>query len=593
MTEVAAPRLIYDPGIDDRDLLEDLLATIGRGLDKARSITQGQMFVGGEEVYLGSILFDTGALHRSYISKELVDKYRDRWISSLVPIESLVRLADQRTVLGSKEELRAHVIIAGDGDNKFTADLDLVVWSMPGMDMIIGLPDITAHFRDKMIQMISNVEEFTTNMQPGALLQWSEGIREEAEEELQTEIPCSFTEALNFMEVSYEEALKVYEDSLDKHIGEFLKDSARLRRILSSETAKQVFVPREWTGIQGFPALDLKFKPNFPESHRIRSRPVNPKLYEHAQKEFDRLMKYMYMESVSPWASPLVIAPKATAPFIRFCGDYRWLNEMVVLPQAYIPHVQHEIEKAMGFSLFLDIDMTNSFHQMVLSVETSRRLAVQTPWGLVQPRFLPEGVSPASGYLQSYVMEMFKDFSEWSIVIFDNLLLLAHTEEDACNKLERFLQRCAERNVILKMQKTWLGFASVKFFGYKVSFGKYEMDEDRKKAISEYTMPTTQKGMQRFLGAALFFKSFVPDYSRISAPLNEMTHKDFNWTASTWTKDYKQSFDELKSALVQSTANHFPDYDLPWVLRVDASDVAVGAVLFQEKLFSTGWFRSR
>ena len=108
--------------------------------------------------------------------------------------------------------------------------------------------------------------------------------------------------------------------------------------------------------------LDLKFKPNFPDSHRIRSRSINPKLYEHAKKEFDRLMKSMYTESVSPWASPLVIAPKVTAPFIRFCGDYRWLNEMVVLPQAYIPHVQHEIEKAMGYSVFLDINMTNSFH---------------------------------------------------------------------------------------------------------------------------------------------------------------------------------------------------------------------------------------
>ena len=39
----------------------------------------------------------------------------------------------------------------------------------------------------------------------------------------------------------------------------------------------------------------------------------------------------------------------------------------------------------------------------------------------------------------------------------------------------------------------------------------------------------------------------------------------------------------MKSALVNSTANHFPDYDLPWVLQVDASDVAVGAVLFQER----------
>jgi len=138
------------------------------------------------------------------------------------------------------------------------------------------------------------------------------------------------------------------------------------------------------------------------------------------------------------------------------------------------------------------------------------------------------------------------------------------------------------------MQKTWLGFSSVKFFGYKVSYGKYEMDEDRKKAISEFTMPTTQKGMQRFLGAALFFKSFVPDYSRLAAPLHEMTHKDFNWNEASWTKDYKSNFEGLKEALVKSTANHFPDYDLPWVLRVDASDVAVGAVLFQERTSTAG-----
>ena len=53
-------------------------------------------------------------------------------------------------------------------------------------------------------------------------------------------------------------------------------------------------------------------------------------------------------------------------------------------------------------------------------------------------------------------------------------------------------------------------------------------------------------------------------------------------------KDYEASFTALKSALVNSTANHFPDYDLPWVLRVDASDVAVGAVLFQERTDQAG-----
>ena len=581
--EAAAPRLIYDPGISgDQDLMDDLLASIGASAARAKSIGEGVIRVNGNEVKLNTVLFDTGALHRSYISEDLVNSHRKDWGSKLVSAKTVVRLADQKTTKESKEELEADVeVMSGDG-SKQQAKLNMVVWNMPGLDLIVGLPDITRHFKDVFISMLASVSE-ETELQPGDIIQWSEGIQWESEEELNTETPCSFTEALNFMEVSYEEALKIYHESLDKHIGELLSSSTRLRKILESDNATKVFVPKEWTGIKGFPDLDLKFKPSFPESHRIRSRPINPKLYENAKKEFDRLKHYMYKDSTSPWASPLVIAPKATAPFIRFCGDYRWLNQLVILPQAYIPHVQHEIEKAMGFKLFLDIDMTNSFHQLVLSEETGRKLAVQTPWGLVQPRFLPEGVSPASGYLQSYVMEMFSDFSAWAITIFDNILLLAHDEEDACNKLEIFLERCASRNVILKMQKTWLGFSAVKFFGYKVSYGKYEMDEERKKSIDEFVMPTSQKGMQRFLGAALFFKSFVPNYSKIAAPLHEMTHNDFKWDESSWKKDYRASFAELKAALVNSTANHFPDYDLPWVLRVDASDVAVGAVLFQER----------
>ena len=103
--------------------------------------------------------------------------------------------------------------------------------------------------------------------------------------------------------------------------------------------------------------------------------------------------------------------------------------------------------------------------------------------------------------------------------------------------------------MFLKMSKSWFGFSSVKFFGYKVTYGKREMDEDRKKAIMEFRMPTCQKEMQSFLGAALFFKSFVPNYSEIASELNKMTHKDFNWKRESWTYDYESDFERMKKAL--------------------------------------------
>ena len=68
-----------------------------------------------------------------------------------------------------------------------------------------------------------------------------------------------------------------------------------------------------------------------------------------------------------------------------------------------IPNVQQALNKIAGFRFFCDLDMANAYHQILLAAMTAARLSVQTPWGQVQPRFLPEGVAPASGLLQSIV----------------------------------------------------------------------------------------------------------------------------------------------------------------------------------------------
>ena len=91
--------------------------------------------------------------------------------------------------------------------------------------------------------------------------------------------------------------------------------------------------------------------------------------------------------------------------------------------------------------------------------------------------------------------------------------------------------------------------------------------------------PRNLKMMQSFLGEALFFKSFVPS---LTAPLHDMTRKDFNWSdRSTWQQDYETIFEAFKNALCNSLSLYYPTYDWTWILRVDASDIACGAILLQ------------
>ena len=102
---------------------------------------------------------------------------------------------------------------------------------------------------------------------------------------------------------------------------------------------------------------------------------------------------------------------------------------------------------------------------------------------------------------------IFADHADCCIVIYDNILLLAHNYADAFEKLDLFLQRCIDRNITMKFAKSWLGFDSVKFFGYLCKKGSYELTEERKAELTKIPFPTTMKQMQSFLGFALFFDS--------------------------------------------------------------------------------------
>ena len=157
--------------------------------------------------------------------------------------------------------------------------------------------------------------------------------------------------------------------------------------------------------------------------------------------------------------------------------------------------------------------MTNSFHQIPLDESSSNLLSVSTPWGLYRPMFLPEGVGPASGILQSIVRRVFADFEDWIIVIFDDFLILANDYTDAAAKLKQVLIRCRDNGLVLKMKKSWIGSTNVTFFGYEVHPGTWGLSQSRKASISAMIFPTTQKQMQSFLGAANFFHTHIPNYA--------------------------------------------------------------------------------
>ena len=161
----------------------------------------------------------------------------------------------------------------------------------------------------------------------------------------------------------------------------------------------------------------------------------------------------------------------------------------------------------------MDFDLVNAYHQFPLAELTSKWLSVQTSWGQYEPIFLPKRVGPAAFVLQSAMDKIFGEFDDWSIVIFDNLFVLATDYDDAYKKFNRILDRCLEYNLFFKFSKTWLGFEEAKFYGYVCKRDSYELSDDRKKAIEAINPPASCKLMQTLLLADYKSRFDLPDIS--------------------------------------------------------------------------------
>eukprot|EP01040_Poterioochromonas_malhamensis_P007212 gene7212-biopygen1317 len=96
---------------------------------------------------------------------------------------------------------------------------------------------------------------------------WSYVQEEVAPEDLDTPLPSSFPDALHFMEMSHEEAVKEFHSQFEKHVH---KDFAEATPILAllKEKGTHVFVPQNWEGIKGVPDIDLELKEDYEDAYR-------------------------------------------------------------------------------------------------------------------------------------------------------------------------------------------------------------------------------------------------------------------------------------------------------------------------------------
>ena len=309
-------------------------------------------------------------------------------------------------------------------------------------------------------------------------------------------------------------------------------------------------------------------------------RRVPPQRRQQVHELLNRMLKDDIIQpSSSPWAAPVVLVKKKNGS-LRFCVDYRRLNEVTRKDAYPLPRIDDTIDTLAGSRFFSTLDLLSGYWQVEVAEDDRPKTAFCTTEGLFEFSVMPFGLCNAPATFQR-LMDLVLRGLQWSqcLVYIDDVIIPGRSYAEHLTNLRAVLGRLQQAGLKLQPKKCSFLKQRVSYLGHVVSREGVATDPAKIEKVANWPVPTTAKDVQQFLGFAGYYRRFVKDFAQIARPLYHLTERK---TAFRWTKECDSAFKELRHCLVTAPILTYPDFSRPFILDTDASDTGIGAVLSQQ-----------
>ena len=276
------------------------------------------------------------------------------------------------------------------------------------------------------------------------------------------------------------------------------------------------------------------------------SPPITQKPYtlplKHAkwvQKELEILEKAgVIVRSVSPWASPIVVVPKRTAPGEppkrRLCVDYRAINSLLppvkkafskakgILTLVPLPKIDEIYAHLKDSKIYSTFDMQSGYYHMVLSEKSRPKSAFVSAYGKWEFKRCPFGLAQAPAYFQRLVNEVLSSLT-FAFGYLDDILIFSPDMETHLKHLRVLFERLRSADLKLKEVKCNFLKKHIQYLGHIISGEGIAPVPEKLESIQKMLPPRNPKEVKQFLGLIGYYRKFVPQFSDLARPLNALT----------------------------------------------------------------------
>ena len=287
-------------------------------------------------------------------------------------------------------------------------------------------------------------------------------------------------------------------------------------------------------------------------------------------------------EISSPWAAPVVVAPKKdeTGAWtdLRYAVDYRGVNMKTKRDRYPCPTPEDIMARMDGASIFTCCDAQKAFHSLRVADKCKPFLAFHAGSRLMTWNRMPFGHKNSVAAWQRVVDDALRGITFAAAFADDIIVWSPDDEQEHIRRVKTVLGRLRQKGVQLSPKKCKLGMRRIEFLGHIVSNEGIEPQWDKVEAIDALPPPKNVSQVRSFLGMATYYCKFLHEYSHVKKPLTELTRDGAAWQ---WTAVEAAAFNRIKEMLKSAKVLRNPDWNRTFHLHTDWSKAGVGAVLSQ------------
>lgn len=136
------------------------------------------------------------------------------------------------------------------------------------------------------------------------------------------------------------------------------------------------------------------------------------------------------------------------------------------------------------------------------------------------------GLTNAPTIFQYFMNDTFRDLLDQFLVIYiDNILIYFPSLESHQQHLHLVLQWVRENSLYAKLEKCQLFQLSIDFLGHHISPEGVAMEPHKVESLCSWQPPQQVKDVQRLLGFANYYWTFILGFASLTVPLTCLLHK--------------------------------------------------------------------